>query len=215
MVVLSLGAGNFPISIDTANQDMDWGIKDWVRAWNMCSGVLLGTVYLRSDDGRRFAVWRAAAPVCSLTREHAKAKLLKAKPRAHKRRAFCDAFRVDGRIERIRVLTYTESGRYMLNSPQGDFTPEHRYHRIDPTLESYVELDDVPAPRKNNTHATRAQRMASVSKHARAIARREPIDARAPSLPVHARRCQPSLAVVQHVSRCLQRADKRSFGWDA
>lgn len=42
MVVLSLGAGNFPISIDTANQDMDWGIKDWVRAWNMCSGVLLG-----------------------------------------------------------------------------------------------------------------------------------------------------------------------------
>jgi len=82
MVVLSLGAGNFPISIDTANQDMDWGIKDWVP--------------------------------------------------------FIFDLMMDGDSLSGELLL-----RYMLNSPQGDFTPEHRYHRIDPTLESYVELDDV------------------------------------------------------------------------
>ena len=33
--------------------------------------------------------------------------------------------------------------RYMLGSPGRTFDPEQRYHRIDPLLPKYTELDDV------------------------------------------------------------------------
>jgi len=80
-VVLSIGAGNFPMSIpQAAVQDLDWGIKDWVP--------------------------------------------------------YIFDLMMDGDSLSSEVLM-----RYMLGDRPG--TGGKRYHRIDPQIDKYVDLDDV------------------------------------------------------------------------
>mmetsp|Transcript_19320 Transcript_19320/g.30195 ORF Transcript_19320/g.30195 Transcript_19320/m.30195 type:complete len:545 (-) Transcript_19320:1639-3273(-) len=90
IVVMSLGCGNYPISIksedeEDPNKDLDWGIKDWVP--------------------------------------------------------YIFDLMMDGDSLSSELLL-----RYMLASPSKSFSPDNRYHRIDPTLPRYVELDDVQFP---------------------------------------------------------------------
>jgi len=83
IVVLSLGAGVYPMSIQSEPGDpLDWGIKDWVP-------YILDLM-------------------------------------------------MDGDSLSSELLL-----RYMLGTPGKTFSPEQRYHRIDPLLPKYTELDDV------------------------------------------------------------------------
>jgi len=55
IVVMSLGCGNYPISIksedeEDPNKDLDWGIKDWVRITPILSRGSLGRKQTSASD---------------------------------------------------------------------------------------------------------------------------------------------------------------------